>query len=154
MRSNGILNSYFSSGIFLLFRLFDWRLFVICLFAWRPFVISSFRLVFFRYLVFSRGVFSLFRLFAWRFFFSSFRHFTWRYGMSKRRNNATQKDEKTPCEITKRRNNARRKDEKYEFIMALFRMAFFRLFVTSLGVMACRKDEITPRKKTKKRYAK
>ena len=83
------LNFVFSPGVFSLFRLFAWRLFVISsfrlasfryfvfspgvfslfrLFAWRLFVISSFRLAFFRYFVFSRGVFSLFRLFAWRFF--------------------------------------------------------------------------------------
>ena len=59
----------FSPGVFSLFRLFAWRLFVI----------SFFRVAFFRYFEFSRGVFSLFCLFAWRFFvFSSFRLAFWR----------------------------------------------------------------------------
>ena len=64
------LNFVFSPGVFSLFRLFAWRLFVI----------SSFRLASFRYFVFSPGVFSLFRLFAWRFFvISSFRVASFRY---------------------------------------------------------------------------
>ena len=107
------LNFVFSPGVFSLFRLFAWRLFVI----------SSFRLASFRYFVFSLGVFSLFRLFAWRLFvissfrvaffrlfvfsrgvFSSFRLFAWRSGGTKRRNNARRKDE-----ITKRRHAKRRK---------------------------------------------
>ena len=55
---NAILNSYFSSGVFLLFRFF----------AWRPFVISSFCLAFFRFFVFLHGIFSFFCLFTWCFF--------------------------------------------------------------------------------------
>ena len=35
------------------------------------------------------------------------------------------------------------------FVISSFRMAFFRLFVFSLGVLAGRKDEITPGEKTK-----
>ena len=35
------------------------------------------------------------------------------------------------------------------FVISSFRMAYFRLFVISLGVMARRNDEITPREKTK-----
>ena len=58
MVSQNALNFVCSPGVFSLFRLFAWRLFVI----------SSFRLASFRYFVFLRGVFSLFRLFAWRFF--------------------------------------------------------------------------------------
>ena len=34
-------------------------------------------------------------------------------------------------------------------VFSSFRMAFFRLFVFSLGVMVGLKDEITPREKTK-----
>ena len=55
---------------------------------------------------------------------SLFRLFAWRYGAALRRNNTKRKDEITK----KKKKNARRKDEKLEFKMALFRMAFFRLF--------------------------
>ena len=82
----------FSPGVFSLFRLFAWRLFVI----------SSFRLASFRYFVFSLGVFSLFRLFAWRLFVISsfrvafFRLFVFSLGVL-----AGRKDEITPGEKTK-----------------------------------------------------
>ena len=86
------LNFVFSPGVFSLFRLFAWRLFVI----------SSFRLASFRYFVFSLGVFPLFRLFAWRLFVISsfrvafFRLFVFSLGVL-----AGRKDEITPGEKTK-----------------------------------------------------
>ena len=86
------LNFVFSPGVFSLFRLF----------AWRIFVISSFRLASFRYFVFSLGVFSLFRLFAWRLFvilsfrMAFFRLFVFSLGVL-----AGRKDEITPGEKTK-----------------------------------------------------
>ena len=117
----------FSPGVYSLFRLFAWRLFVI----------SSFRLASFRYFVFSPGVFSLFRIFAWRLFvisyflhgvFSLFRLVAWRFFVIS-----------SFCGRL--------------FVISSFRMASFRLFVFSRCVLAGRKDEITkktPREKTKR----